>query len=441
MGSDEIYEAVFAQSGVIRIDNMQDLFELSTAFSEQPIPPDRGGVVIVSNAGGPAIISTDACSKYGLEMADIRSSRNVIAKAIPPHGSARNPVDIVGDADFKRFEKVLVEVISNPDVGSIVTMCTPSATLDYDDLARTIVKTSEGSGKTMMAALMGLAEGTKNKEILSEGSIPHFMYAESAIKSLEAMYRFRDWIKRPATRPTNFDVDKKKAKTTFDSVRKSGRRNLIEEEGYEVLAAYGFPVPKTFLADSEERCVVASNIIGYPVVLKISSQDIVHKSDAGGVRVGLLNEEQVRSAFKAIIDNAKNYNPSAIIKGVIVQEMVTTGKETILGAKHDPIFGPLIMFGLGGIYVEILKDVVFRLAPIDQHEARQMVNSIKTIKLLKGVRGEKPSDLEALIDSLQRLSQLVTDFPEIEEFDINPLMVLEEGKGVRTVDVRISLKS
>jgi 4-hydroxybutyryl-CoA synthetase (ADP-forming) len=441
MGSDEIYDAVFAQSGVIRVDNMQDLFELSTALSEQPIPPEQGGVVIVSNAGGPAIISTDECSKYGLEMADISSSRDVIAKVIPPHGSARNPVDIVGDADFRRFERVLIEVISNPNVGSIVTMCTPSATLDYDDLARTIVKTSEGSGKTMIAALMGLAEGTKNKEILSEGSIPHFMYAESAIKSLEAMYRFRDWIKRPATRLTNFNVEKEKARTIFDTVRKSGRRNLIEEEGYEVLAAYGFPVPKTFLADSEERCVVASNIIGYPVVLKISSQDIVHKSDAGGVRVGLLNEQQVRSAFNAIIDNAKKYNPAAIIKGVLVQEMVTTGKETILGAKHDPIFGPLIMFGLGGIYVEILKDVVFRLAPVDQHEVRQMVNSIKTIKLLKGVRGERPSDLEALIDSLQRLSQLVTDFPEIEEFDMNPLMVLEEGRGVRTVDVRISLKS
>jgi 4-hydroxybutyrate---CoA ligase (ADP-forming) len=441
MGSDEIYDAVFAQSGVIRVDNMQDLFELSTALSEQPIPPEQGGVVIVSNAGGPAIISTDECSKYGLEMADISSSRDVIAKVIPPHGSARNPVDIVGDADFRRFERVLIEVISNPNVGSIVTMCTPSATLDYDDLARTIVRTSEGSGKTMIAALMGLAEGTKNKEILSEGSIPHFMYAESAIKSLEAMYRFRDWIKRPATRLTNFNVEKEKARTIFDTVRKSGRRNLIEEEGYEVLAAYGFPVPKTFLADSEERCVVASNIIGYPVVLKISSQDIVHKSDAGGVRVGLLNEQQVRSAFNAIIDNAKKYNPAAIIKGVLVQEMVTTGKETILGAKHDPIFGPLIMFGLGGIYVEILKDVVFRLAPVDQHEVRQMVNSIKTIKLLKGVRGERPSDLEALIDSLQRLSQLVTDFPEIEEFDMNPLMVLEEGRGVRTVDVRISLKS
>jgi 4-hydroxybutyryl-CoA synthetase (ADP-forming) len=441
MGSDEIYDALFAQSGVIRVDNMQDLFELSTALSEQPIPPEQGGVVIVSNAGGPAIISTDACSKYGLEMADISSSRDVIAKVIPPHGSARNPVDIVGDADFRRFERVLVEVISNPNVGSIVTMCTPSATLDYDDLARTIVKTSEGSGKTMIAALMGLAEGSKNKEILSEGSIPHFMYAESAIKSLEVMYRFRDWIKRPATRLTNFNVEKKKARTVFDNVRKSGRRNLIEEEGYDVLAAYGFPVPKTLFAESEERCVVASNIIGYPVVLKISSQDIVHKSDAGGVRVGLLNEEQVRSAFNAIIDNAKKYNPGAIIKGVLVQEMVKTGKETILGAKHDPIFGPLIMFGLGGIYVEILKDVVFRLAPIDQYEARQMVNSIKTIKLLKGVRGERPSDLEALIDSLQRLSQLVTDFPEIEEFDMNPLMVLEEGRGVRTVDVRISLKS
>jgi len=441
MGPDEIYDALFVQSRVIRVDTMQELFELSTAFSKQPTPPEQGGVVIVSNAGGPAIISTDACSKYGLKMADISSSREAIAKVIPPHGSARNPIDIVGDADFNRFEKVLVEVISNPSVGSIVTMCTPSATLDYDDLAKIIVKTSKGSGKTMLAALMGLAEGTKNKEILSEGEIPHFMYAESAIQTLEGMYRFRDWLKRPAGRPKVFNADKKKVRTLFDNMRKSGRMNLVEEEGYEVLAAYGFTTPKTVLADSAERCVDASNSIGYPVVMKIASQDIIHKSDAGGVKVGLANDEQVRTAFNAILQNAKTYKPDANIKGVLVQEMVRSGKEIILGAKQDPIFGPLVMFGLGGIYVEVLRDVVFRLAPIDENEASRMVHSIKTLNLLKGVRGEKPSDLGALVDSLQRLSQLVTEFPEIEEFDINPLLVLEEGKGVRTVDVRISLRS
>jgi 4-hydroxybutyryl-CoA synthetase (ADP-forming) len=441
MGADEIYDALFVQSCVIRVDTMQELFELSTAFSKQPTPPEPGGVVIVSNAGGPAIISTDACSKYGLKMADLSSSRETIAKVIPPHGSARNPVDIVGDADFNRFEKVLVEVISNQSVGSIVTMCTPSATLDYDDLARTIVKTSKGSGKTMLAALMGLAEGTKNKEILSEGGIPHFMYAEPAIRTLEAMYRFRDWLKRPAGRLKIYHADKKKVGAVLETVRNSGRKNLVEEEGYEVLAAYGFTTPKTVLANSNEDCVSAANSIGYPVVLKIASQDIIHKSDAGGVKVGLMNDEQVRTAFSTILQNAKTYKPDAKIKGVLVQEMVKSGKEIILGAKQDPIFGPLVMFGLGGIYVEILRDVVFRLAPIDEHEASQMVHSIKTIKLLKGVRGEKPSDLGAIVESLQRLSQLVTEFPEIEEFDINPLLVLQEGKGVRTVDVRISLKN
>ncbi|HMH10711.1 MAG TPA: acetate--CoA ligase family protein, partial [Candidatus Nitrosopolaris rasttigaisensis] len=441
MGPDEIYDALFVQSRVIRVDTMQELFEISTAFSKQPTPPEQGGVVIVSNAGGPAIISTDACSKYGLKMADISSSREAIANVIPPHGSARNPIDIVGDADFNRFEKVLVEVISNPSVGSIVTMCTPSATLDYDDLARIIVKTSKGSGKTMLAALMGLAEGTKNKEILSEGGIPHFIYAESAIQTLEGMYRFRDWLKRPTGKPKVFNADKKKVRTLFDNMRKYGRKNLVEEEGYEVLAAYGFTTPKTVLADSAELCVDAANSIGYPVVMKIASQDIIHKSDAGGVKVGLANDEQVRTAFNTILQNAKTYKPDANIKGVLVQEMVRSGKEIILGAKQDPIFGPLVMFGLGGIYVEVLRDVVFRLAPIDESEASRMVHSIKTLNLLKGVRGEKPSDLAAIIDSLQRLSQLVTEFPEIEEFDINPLLVLEEGKGVRTVDVRISLRS
>ena len=440
MGADEIYDALFAQSGVIRVDTTQELFELSTAFSKQPMPLGHGGVVIVSNAGGPAIISTDACSKFGLKMADLSASREVIAKIIPPHGSARNPVDIVGDADFNRFEKVLVEVLSNPNVSSVVAMCTPSATLDYNELARTIVKISKSIGKTTLAALMGLAEGTENKQILSDGGIPHFMYAEPAIQTLDAMYRFGNWLSRPKDDVQSLKVNKEKVKAVFDNVKKQGRTNLLEEEGYEILTAYGFPTPKSILGTSEDQCIKAAKEIGLPVVMKIVSQDIVHKSDIGGVKVGLKSDDEVRMAFKTVMDNAKRYKTDAKIKGVLIQEMVKSAKETILGAKRDPLFGPLVMFGLGGIYVEVLKDVVFRLAPIDEHEASRMVESIKTIKLLKGVRGEKPSDLKAVVDSLLRLSQLVTEFPEIEEFDINPLLVLEEGKGARVVDVRIGLR-
>lgn len=439
MGADEVYDALFLQSGVIRVDSMQELFDLATAFSKQPIPDKDKGTVIVSNAGGPAIISTDACSKYGMKLADISTSREEIAKVIPAHGSARNPVDIVGDADFNRFEKVLDEVVSNPNVGSIVTMCTPSATLDYNDLARTIVKTTANSGRTSLAALMGLAEGTENKQILSDGGIPHFPYAEPAIRTLKAMYDFSFWIAEKEIEIKKFNVDKEKVKQIFDNVRKEGRKNLLEEEGYNVLNAYGFPRPKSYLCTNEEECTKRAEEIGYPVVMKIVSQDIIHKSDAGGVKVGLKNKQQVSSSFSEIINNAKNYKKDANIKGVLVQQMIESARETILGAKHDKLFGPLIMFGLGGIYVEALKDVIFRLAPINEQEAMKMVESIKTYKILKGIRGQPPSDIKVLVECLLRLSQLVTDFPEITEFDMNPLLVLEEGKGAIAVDVRIGL--
>ncbi len=440
MGSDEIYESVFKQSGVIRVDTMQELFELSTAFSKQPLPVNDKGVVIVSNAGGPAIISTDSCSKYGIQMADISDSIDVISKVIPPHGSSKNPVDIVGDADSNRFEKVLREVLSNPNVGSVVTMCTPSATLDYNELAKTIIRTSKNTGKTMLAALMGLAEGLENKQILSEGGVPHFMYAEPAIRALESMYRFSKWLNIKNDYIKTFSVDKDKVRDILLDVKRQGRSNLLEDEGYEVLKAYGFPVPKSILVNNENDAISASNNIGYPVVMKISSKDVIHKSDAGGVKVGLKNDDEVRNAFNLILHSVKTHFPDAVINGILVQEMITNSRETILGAKQDKLFGAILMFGLGGIYVEILKDVNFRLAPISESEAKVMVESIKTIGLLKGARGEKPSDLSSIVDCLLRLSQLVIDFPEIEEFDINPLLVLEEGKGSRVADVRIGIK-
>ncbi len=441
-GSDANYEAAFAQCGVIRVDTMGELFDLATAFSKQPIPD--GGIVIVSNAGGPAIISTDSCSKYGLKMADISSIKEAISKVIPAYGSPRNPVDIVGDADYVRFEKVLLEVLAHQNVGSVVTMCTPSATLNYDDLARVLVKMSrQFPTKTILASLMGLAEGIENRTIMSEGGVPYYLYSEPAIRTLKAMYDFKKWIDTSSTKaPTlQFAKDKEKVKTIFENVCKQGRANLLEEEGYEVLKAYGFPTPKSILGTTEEECVRGAKEIGYPVVMKIASPDIIHKSDAGGVRVGVRTDEELRASFRSIMENAKKYKADAKIKGVLVQEMVKSAKETILGASQDPTFGPVIMFGLGGIYVEVLKDVVFRVAPIDEREATNMVEAIKTIKLLKGVRGEKPSDLKTIADSLQRLSQLVVDFPEIKEFDINPLLVLEQGRGARVVDARIILKN
>ena len=439
-GSDANYEAAFAQCGVIRVDTMGELFDLATAFSKQPLPD--GDVVIVSNAGGPAIISTDACSRYGLKMADMSSIKDEIAKVIPPYGSPRNPVDIVGDADYLRFEKVLLLVLAHPNVGSVVTMCTPSATLNYDDLARVLVKMSQQfSNNTILASLMGLAEGIENRKIMSEGGIPYYLYAEPAIKTLKAMYDFKKWVDKASTKaPTlQFTKDTDKVKSIFENVRKHGRANLLEEEGYEVLQAYGFPTPQSILCTTEQEGIDAARQIGYPLVMKIVSPDIIHKSDAGGVKVGVKTDDELKSAFRTITENALKYKSDAKIKGVLVQEMVKSAKETILGASQDPTFGPVIMFGLGGIYVEVLKDVVFRVAPIEEQEATNMVESIKTIKLLKGVRGEKPSDLKAIADSLQRLSQLVVDFQEIKEFDINPLLVLEEGKGARVVDARIIL--
>jgi 4-hydroxybutyryl-CoA synthetase (ADP-forming) len=438
MGSDEIYDALLKQSGAIRVDTMEELFDYATAFSKQPLPT-AGGLVIVSNAGGPAIISTDACSKLGIRMAKIESIRPKIDEVIPPWGSSRNPVDIVGDADFNRFNNVLDRVLKHPKVGSVITMCTPSGTLNYDKLAEVIVTMSKKYKKTMLASLMGLDEGITNREILAKGDVPYYTYAEGAIRTLAAMIKFAIWIDTPEGKVTKFKVNKAKAKKIFDKVKKEKRPNLLEEEGQEVLKAYGLPLPKSALAKTDAEAVNVAKKIGYPVVMKIASPQIIHKSDAGGVKVNLTNDKEIKEAFKTIIINAKKYNSKAEIKGVLIVEMVKGGKELIIGSKLEPGFGPVIMLGMGGIYVEVLKDVTFKIAPVTSKEADDMISEIKTQKLLQGVRGEKPSDIAKLSECIQRLSQLVTDFKEIKELDMNPVLVLDKGKGCRILDVRIGL--
>ena len=438
MGSDEIYDALLQQSGAIRVDTMEELFDYATAFSKQPLPIE-GDLVIVSNAGGPAIISTDSCSKLGIKMAKIEEIRPKIDAVIPPWGSSRNPVDIVGDADFNRFENVLNEVLQHKNVGSVISMCTPSATLDYDKLAEVIVKMSKKYKKTMLASLMGLDEGITNREILAAGDVPFYTYAEGSIRALKAMLRFVDWVKSPDGNITKFEVDKDKAQSIFDKVKSEGRTNLLEDEGREILDAYGFPLPQSVVATTEDEAVTAANKIGYPIVMKISSPQIVHKSDAGGVKVNLTNDDETRDGFKTIMDNAKKYDSNADIKGVLIVEMVKGGKEMIIGSKLEPGMGPVVMLGMGGIYVEILKDVTFRLAPLTDQEANDMISSIKTKKLLDGVRGEEPSDINKLSECIQRLSQLVSDFKEIKELDMNPVLVMEKGQGCKILDVRIGI--
>ena len=438
MGSDEIYDALLKQSGAIRVDTMEELFDYATAFSKQPLPIE-GDLVIVSNAGGPAIISTDSCSKLGIKMAKIEEIRSKIDAVIPPWGSSRNPVDIVGDADFNRFENVLNEVLQHKNVGSVISMCTPSATLDYDKLAEVIVKMSKKYKKTMLASLMGLDEGITNREILAAGDVPYYTYAEGSIRALNAMLSFVDWVKAPDGTVTEFEVDKDKVSSVLDKVKSEGRTNLLEDEGREILDAYGFPLPNSAVAATEDEAVTAANNIGYPIVMKIASPQIVHKSDAGGVKVNLTNDDEVRSGFKTIMENAKKYDSNAEIKGVLIVEMIKGGKEMIIGSKLEPGMGPVVMLGMGGIYVEILKDVTFRLAPLTDQEANDMISSIKTKKLLDGVRGEKPSDINKLSECIQRLSQLVTDFKEIKELDMNPVLVMEDGEGCKILDVRIGI--
>ena len=439
MGSDEIYDALLKQSGAIRVDTMEELFNYATAFSKQPLPA-KGDLVIVSNAGGPAIISTDACSHAGIKMADISSVRDAIDKVIPPWGSSRNPVDIVGDADYERFRGVLDHVLRHKSVGSVITMCTPSGTLDYDGLARVIVEMSQKYKKTMLASLMGLDEGVTNREILAAGNVPYYTYAEGAIRALEAMIKFAQWTAEPEDEPRAFRTSKQKVQNIIDAARRDGRTSLLEDEGKEILQAYGLPLPKSILATDLKQAADAADAIGYPVVMKISSPQIIHKSDAGGVVVGIKNRAEAESAFGTIMANAKKYDAKAELRGVLVVEMVSGGKEMIIGSKLEPGFGPVIMLGLGGIYVEVLGDVTFRLAPVGVREAEQMPLSLRTAKILGGVRGEKPSDVKKLSECIQRLSQLVSDFAgEIAELDMNPVLVLEKGKGCRVLDVRIGL--
>lgn len=443
-GSDEVYDALFHQCGVLRVETLEELFEYAQALAQQPAPKgDR--VAIVTNAGGPGIMATDACVRHGLRLARFsEETTRRLREGLPPTASVQNPVDLIGDAREDRYEHALRLVLGDENVDAVIVICTPQMMADLEAIARTIADAAREHKKPVLACLMALEEIGEALRLLEEAEVPHYRFPEDAARSLAEMAHYTSWVNRPRTPVRTFDdVDRERAREVLKTAQADGRTFLPEPEAHAVLRAYGFPVLPGELARTEEEAVQIAERIGYPVVLKVVSPQIVHKFDVGGVRLRLEDARAVQSAFRGIMESVQERKPGAQIWGVFVQEFVSApgGVETILGLKRDPHFGPLLMFGLGGVYVEVLRDVTFRIAPIRELGAYRMIEGIRAHRLLEGFRGQPPRDIDAIAECLLRLSQLAVELEEIEELDINPLMVFERGAGARVVDARILLRA
>lgn len=384
-------------------------------------------------------MATDACVKAGLKIAEM--SPATVAKLkekLPPTSNFSNPIDVIGDAQHDRYEHALRCVIAEPNVDGVLVLLTPQAMTEAEATAKVIVEVDKESDKTIAACFMGHADVESGTKVLKETHIPHYAFPENAAGALAAMDRYQQWLNRSRTGVKHYRVNRQGADEVIEKAIKSQQKFLPINQSMDIFSAYDFPViPWAFVRTAEDAWEQAVKM-GFPVVMKVVSQQIVHKVDVGGVRLNLNSPEDVQNSFRDIM--AVGEKLKAKIDGVFMQRMAPKGREVILGMKRDPHFGPILMFGLGGIYVEALKDVTFRVAPIRELSAADMIKSIRAFKLLQGVRGEPPADLVAIADCLKRLSQLSCDHPEIDEIDINPLMVYGEGKGAGVIDARIILK-
>lgn len=438
--SDEVYDAIFNQSGVLRVESVEELFNYAKAFSTQPIP--RGNrVAIISNAGGPAILATDAVIRNGLKIASLsEETKKNLRAGLSPAASVKNPIDLVGDANHLRYQHALNIVLADENVDAAIIILTPQAMTTVDDIARVVVDATPLHNKPVLACFMGVSDISSAIDILENMKIPNYAFPEDAVRALTALYRYGEWLNRPRTGIRSFVVERERAGEIIRKALAEGRTYMPDVEAFEVLKCYGIKTVEWALAKNVDEAVNAAEKIGYPVVLKIASPDIIHKFDIGGVELKLENAEEVKTAYNRIINNVKKNAPDARIWGISVQEMVKNGVEVILGVKRDPLFGPVVMFGLGGIYVEAYKDVSFRLAPIRELSAYHMIEDIRASQLLKGYRGSKERDIDALAEGLMRLSQLSLEQPYISELDVNPVIVFEKGKGFKAVDARIVLR-
>ena len=439
-GTDLAADALMEQCGVMRAQTVEELFDYAMAFPRLPLPKgDR--VAIISNAGGPAIILADACESAGLRVAELApGTQAAIRRLVPEEAAVRNPVDLIASATAETFGSVLSLVLQDPNVDSVIVSVAPPPLKGKEgDVAEAIVQaTAARHDIPVMAVLLGRQGVSAGMRNLLKAGMPGYIFPESAARALAAMNRYRKWLERPEGSEQRFPADAPRVARIVETARKEGREKLSESEALEVLDAYGVPTVPWRQAASEEEAVAAAAALGHPVVLKVISRSVVHKSDVGGVVVGLGSEREVREGYRRMLQRVKE-RAGVTPEAVLVQRMIPGGRETIVGSARDPRAGPLIMFGLGGVAVEVLKDVVFRVHPLTDVDAREMVRAIRGFPLLEGMRGEPAVDVVALEEILQRVSQLVGEHEAILDMDINPLVTFPDRVLALDARFRIAL--
>ena len=436
-GSDRAYEAGLEQAGVIRTETVQELFDTASVLAGQPLP-DNENVAIVTNAGGPGVMATDAVGDSSLSLAEFRDETlSELEEFLPDGANIYNPVDIIGDAPAERFERTIDVVLDDPNVGMAIVLACPTATLSFERLAEQTARLQEAHDTPVAGVLMGGTSAQDAREVLSDAGIPSYFDPARAVDSLDRLQEYATLQDREYTEPESFEVDEEKRDEVLARAAERDSTRL-GVEAMELLDAYGIPTPAGRVVDDPEEARELAESIGGDVVMKIVSPDILHKSDIGGVEVGV-GPDEVWDTYEDLVARARQYQPDASILGVQVQEMIDLEEatETIVGVTRDPQFGPLVMFGLGGIFVEVLEDTSFRVAPVPEPEARDMTEEIDAAPLLQGARGREPVDTDELVEVIQRISQLVTDVPAITELDINP--VVATADGVTAVDLRLTL--
>ena len=434
-GSETAFNAAFRQTGIIRAQGIGDLFDTAVAFASNKLPAGNR-LLIITNAGGPGILAADMAEQTGVNLPIMtKETIDAIAKMLPSNASLYNPVDIIGDATSERYAVVLNSAIKDPNIDGILVILTPQAMTDVENTADVIIRTDRETDKPIITSFIGEVSVRHSIEKLKAKSIPSFSYPETAVKSFKKLCDFAIWKDSAEELAPVLTSNKDAVKNSIDALIKEGRFEVGDDIAMPILSQYGFIFPERALARTAKEAAAIAERIGFPLVMKISSPDILHKTDVGGVKLDINSEIAAEDAFTEITTNAKRFMPDAMINGVMLYEMIKGGKEVILGVTYDRTFGHMLMFGLGGIYVEILKDVSFRIAPLTRSDAVTMVSEIRTSALLRGARGEKPVDIDAIVDGILKLSAIVTDFPVIRELDINPLVVL--NKGTFAIDARI----
>ena len=438
-GLDVGVDALFEQTGVMRTDTVEELFDVAAALSKQPVPKGNR-VVVVTNAGGPGILATDALINNGMEMPELSPSTvTKLKKFISAEASFSNPMDMVAGAAGKEFKMTLDAVKNDKRYDSIIPIFVPPVTIDQMEVARNIHESLKDTKKTVLACFMGAGEGSAGIEYLKENNIPVYIFPEAIAKTLSTIYKHREWLSKSRGRYKTFKVDSDKVRGLIKSALGNGDKAIVGDQAIAILEAYGIPAAGYKYASLAKEAVAGANKIGYPVVMKINTPAILHKTEFGGVMVDLRTDQEVREAFNELRKRIGSLGKGEKFS-VAMQRMISGGIETVMGMTIDPSFGPLLMFGLGGIYVEVMKDVSFKINPLTDANAKEMIQSIRSYPLLTGFRGAPPVDIATIEETLLRLSQLVSDFDCFDEIDINPFIASPKKDMCKAVDARFILK-